>query len=557
MKTKPSKEPGGKLPGDAGQATLFVVLIMGLFLLAGLGFAVDLANAWFHRQNAQNGADAACTAGIMDMLYSAEGIGSATWFSGGNQVSDCSGNGTIAPCWYAAKNGYSGAHTANGNPSVALSYPTTLPGIPPCSGSPPPPTCVATGFTSAAYLTVNIDDSVSTFFSGLISGSKTMDVGAKASCALVLANSPIPLLVLDPTDSNTLSGNGKINITIIGGPQRSIQVDSNSGSATGISGGSGTIDLSHGGPLGTGSDYGNTGSESQPGILTLGSTSNYISPDPPISDPFSTLAAPTQPGNSLTGPYQHVLAGTNGCQDTTNGCGEYEGGYYPSGITVKKSVDGGSDIFDPGVYYMAGNLSADSNSCMRPSTATGDGSGGTMFYFSGTATVAVGANAGTYGVCGTTTTVPLTTIRCINSGTGTTQLPANIVTLGGLEGNVLLGPCQAPTAGGTNYGDPLGTADPLGEQRGMLFFQSHSSTGAAPGWSGGGAFGLMGIMYFHSSTDTGTSADTLSLGGGSASNTFVVGDIVTDKLSMAGNPTIEMDLNPNALFYVLKATLLQ
>jgi hypothetical protein len=47
------------------------------------------------------------------------------------------------------------------------------------------------------------------------------------------------------------------------------------------------------------------------------------------------------------------------------------------------------------------------------------------------------------------------------------------------------------------------------------------------------------------------------LGGGSSTNTFVVGDIVTDELSLGGNSQIEMDLNPNALYYVLKASLLQ
>ena len=119
-------------------------------------------------------------------------------------------------------------------------------------------------------------------------------------------------------------------------------------------------------------------------------------------------------------------------------------------------------------------------------------------------------------------------------------------------------------------GDPLGVDDPVGEQRGMLFFQDRLGNLAAaskkPLWSGGGAFGLAGNLYSHyCPAGTGPGAcdstngftDQLELGGGSASSTFVVGDIVTDKLYLHGNPNIEMDLNPNALYYVLKASLLQ
>ena len=220
---------------------------------------------------------------------------------------------------------------------------------------------------------------------------------------------------------------------------------------------------------------------------------------------------------------------------------------------------------------MDADFKAGSHSCLRPSTATGDGSGGTMFYFHGKHTVNVDSNSGTltlsagspgvtvFDCQSTANKVTLSQVKCIQSGTGATVLPGNLVTAGGLIGNVLLGPCQAPSAGGTNYGDPLGTNDPLGEQRGMLFFQDRSANLASsptnqPSWSGGGAFGLAGMMYFHNIT---LFTDQFSLGGGSASTTFVVGDIVTDKLDLHGTPGIEMDLNPNALYYVLKASLLQ
>jgi len=45
------------------------VLILGLFLIASMGFAVDLSSMWLQRQAAQSAADAASVAGSMDMLY--------------------------------------------------------------------------------------------------------------------------------------------------------------------------------------------------------------------------------------------------------------------------------------------------------------------------------------------------------------------------------------------------------------------------------------------------------------------------------------------------------
>jgi len=64
------------------------------------------------------------------------------------------------------------------------------------------------------------------------------------------------------------------------------------------------------------------------------------------------------------------------------------------------------------------------------------------------------------------------------------------------------------------------------------------------------------MMYFHycnsadgaglgtNCNNTNGFTDQFSLGGGSASTTFVIGDIVVDKLHMNGTPNIEMDLNP-------------
>lgn len=557
--------PGSR---ESGQAMLVFLLVLGLFLLAAIGFAVDMSSMWFHRQTAQNAADAACTAAAMDMLSIANGGTPAAGFTPGTNF-QCSSASSAAPCRYAALNGYTASALTANTPGVDLniSFPGSVSGVPSCSGTPTPSVCATPAAVSARpYVQVNVTDRVQTFFSGLVRGSSTMDVGAQASCGLVLSNAPIPILVLNPTANGTLSGNGNFDIKIDGGPQRSIQVNSSSATAVSISGGSGSIDLRTGGPSRSGSDFAVTGSEAQVGVATLGTTGHWLAPTSPISDPFAQLPAPAQPGlpavpadvagiatcntsAKIAGGSCQVPLGTHGCPATK--CMLYAGGFYAGGITVKGNE---TAIFDPGLYYVNSGLALNSLSCVRPSTALGDGTGGTMFYFADTNSVSVAANSGS--TC-SATPVPLSVVRCTPASSLPTNLPG-----AGLTGNVLLGPCSGP------YGDPLGTSDPVGEQRGIVFFQNRSASGVSAEWGGGGAFGLVGTMYFHycnsadgvgKGTNCNASAynDTFSFQGGSSSASFVVGNVVTDKLDLGGNPALTMDLNPNALYYTLKATLIQ
>ena len=119
---------------------------------------------------------------------------------------------------------------------------------------------------------------------------------------------------------------------------------------------------------------------------------------------------------------------------------------------------------------------------------------------------------------------------------------------------------MAPCTG--TYGDPSGNF------RGILFFEDRrTSTGG--GWGGGGGFLLAGSMYFHQCTvggtsDTGQNCDyttpafnsNFALAGNSGSASYVLGEIITDTLSMGGTPTINMVLNPNATLSTLKVSLL-
>src|SRR5919198_4005500 len=92
---------------EAGQSIVFVLLALGLFLVGAIAFAVDLSNMWFHRQAAQTAADAACTAGAMDLLVDATtGVNNRGGFTAGTAF-DCNLNPTYSPCVYATNNGYS------------------------------------------------------------------------------------------------------------------------------------------------------------------------------------------------------------------------------------------------------------------------------------------------------------------------------------------------------------------------------------------------------------------------------------------------------------------
>jgi hypothetical protein len=556
--------------GEAGQTTVFFVLVLGIFLLGALCLAFDFSNMWFHRQAAQTAADAACAAGAMDILVDAQG--SATGHQGftlGTNYS-CTTASTDSVCQYAAKNGYNSNGAAPGN-LVSVSFPIdAASGAPP--GVPIPPAGSAGAFP---FIRVDVVDHVQTFFLGLLSGSTSKDVRAFSTCGVELAAAPIPLLVLHPTNpkaltvqgannSNSCDTSAKNKLCIWGGPQQSIQVNSSDPNAAYLGGGA-NIDLNKGGPSNTGSDLGTWGGPTTaPGGFLGGSTGNWLAPNPPINDPFASLAVPSTTGlTTYTGPARTALPTDPGivCPDTS--CDEYAPGIYSSGICVKSGggapcschPGGGrcTAIFDPGVYIIQGTFLVQSNSCLRPSGAAGDGTGGVIFYFTNGGSVTVGADSGnkcqadfiTAGYAGTSSL--LYGVKC-KSGS---NIPSNLASISSLSGNVLLAPCTG------TYGDPFeakGGTDPDGEQRGFLMFQDRSTEAANQSWGGGGSFLLAGTMYFHNNTDF---SDTFTLAGNSGSSTYVLGDIVADNVLLTGDSQVTMDLNTSVVFNVLKASIFQ
>lgn len=537
---------------DEGQVSIMVILAVCFFILLFMGFGVDMTNLFFHRQMAQSAADSACVAGAMDMLVSQQGTAAGNFVVGA--AFNCNSSAPAAPCQYAKLNGYSSPSAsipAAGTESnfVSVSFPSSIPGVV------APAAAIAGPYP---FMQVDVYDGVKVYFSSLLNGTSTQNVHALAKCGLQLAQAPVPILVLDPTEQPTFDTGGTPTVVIVGGPSRAIQVNSNNPTAVNIFG-SANVNLSGGGPAFNGSNLGVFG-----GPNTAPGTNNWtpgngqwVSPAAPIPDPFKAVKPPADPG--VVGTKTHVAYGTNGCPDSTNGCDEYTGGRYVGGILVQNSTA----LFDPGVYYLeGGQLSFHANSTVRPSTAAGDGSMGTIFYLTCTtpgacaagslATVDITANSGTKAGD------PFASSRALCPGNS--SFPVQLGIPATLGGNVLLAPC---TQDGTYPFAPQ--TGRTGPDRGILFFQDRS-TSAATTFNGGAGLLLVGTMYFHDCPNTLTTGcnppptdwqSSLTMAGGSGAGTRLVGEIVTDNLHMRGISTITMDINPFPLIDILKVALLQ
>jgi hypothetical protein len=550
--------------GERGQTTLLIVMVVSIFLLGFIALAVDFSNLWFHRQSAQAAADSACQAAALDVFLwsqgSATGNAGFTPSAGGSFL--CSGNLTAAPCKYAEFNGYKattgGLQTDAESTEVAVSFPASIPNV-----TTPPATLTG----GVPFVRVDVTDRARVFFATLFTGKRTQDVVASAGCGLQNVQAPIPLIVLHPTLTKALDVQGTPDVIIQGGPKKSIQVNSNNSAAVNI-GGSATINLGNGGPAFTGSDLGVWGGPTtSPGGFVPGTTGHWRSPAPIISDPFATLPVPTaaQIASLPVDPTPTIVPyGTAGCPDT-NGCYEWIPGNYSGDVCVGNSCANKKKttaIFDAGLYVVAGQLKIASNADVRPSkvdnsagTTWGGATawGGTTFYFTGSNPLSVGANAGSNtSLDDLKANLPNSPAVQCAGGTALdlTKLPSTYT------GNILLGPCAGP------YGDPLG------QYRGTLFFGARN-VAANANWGGGGSFLLAGNMYFHQCRANGTGTapcsapgsggygTTMTLQGGSGSSSYVLGEIVTDVLTLGGNSAIHMNLNPAAQYNIVLVQLLQ
>jgi hypothetical protein len=537
---------------ESGQAAISLILILGLFLLGVFGLAVDFTNMWFHRQAATAAADAACQAGAMDMLATAGGMTlPATGFTPGS-ASDCISNSSATMCSYAAANGYNGTGLNAGaaSNSVSWTFPSSVTGVTPGAGSYP-------------FIKLSISENVKTYFVGLLNASRYQTVNATCTCGIVQVKAAAPVVVLHPTMSGAFNYSGGGSLYIVGGPQRSLQVNSSSATAV-LWSASGMIDLSKGGPNVTGSDVAVTGGPSQiPGSGTCNSNSGFCGGTTgswkgrvlPVPDPYGNVPSPKVPANAPASKW--VDYGVDNCPDhrlvyqyydsvagksVYKSCVEYSPGYYPSGINLSGTT---TAIFLPGIYYMNGSLNASASATVRMAKPAGYyPTDGVMFYFSG----------GSLNFSGCSGCADTSNIDNVDSGDLTcdqqTPIPAlNMPT--SIPGNVLIAQCARD---GT-YWDGVGsTTDVRGTPgiRGLLVFQAHNNT-TQPQFSGSGSLTYSGALYFHS---TGYQ-DVLSLSGGASSGTFILGEIVADQINLSGTGVIRLALNPLATTNSSKVAILQ
>jgi hypothetical protein len=569
---------------ESGQTSVLLLVILGTFLLASVGFAVDLSNIWFHRQTAQSAADAACVAGAMDTLYLTKGTLSLSPSFTPGTAGDCSSAPLAALCQYAGFNGYTattaaagwGASTPGNSVAVNWTFPTSVTGV------------TASGASPYPLLKVVVQEKPLTWFMGLL-GVKSMAVGASCTCGLSGGSPTAPIVVLNPLLGSTLNISGGAHIVIAGGPQTSIQVNSaanlapaaNSAlNAVYCSGGAGyPIDTSLAGPSGNGGNLSIVGGPATNqycgGSYILNNTTQakWKSGQAAVADPYAAVSAPTLPTAKVAeavtpvatvaqgyhptvDPFFGYIYGTwvgpgvDSCPNTAtnqhyltysatyplNGgnmygnCLEFNPGYYPAGINTSSLAGYSNDvvIFMPGVYYMGGNLTVGSSTTIRNAwVGTQPSTAGVMFYFLlGGPTFSGGSGAASSVI----NPVPTYYMNC-----GNTSTPTGFPTT--LTGNLLVAQCSA---GGTYVGAPTSDTFSSTGSRGLLFFADHANGIFPQPFVGAGAsLSFGGAIYWHNLLYT----DLVSFNGAGASTTYAIGTFVVDMLSLSGSGTISMNLS--------------
>ena len=191
-------------PGEAGQAILFVMLAMGLVLLGAVAFSVDMGNLWFHRQSAQSVADSACTAAAMDMLFTANGGGAVGGFTPGTNFS-CSGSpygctlSFMRPrIWGLPR------HSDRGDAGLRRSLHVSYFVSRSCPRAHP-----GQGRRRSAMVRLRLQSITSrstwmiasdSLSQGCSRAQQRLMSAHKSKCGVVFSSSPIPILVLDPSD---------------------------------------------------------------------------------------------------------------------------------------------------------------------------------------------------------------------------------------------------------------------------------------------------------------------------------------------------------------------
>lgn len=496
------KIPVRKKKCESGQAVVLVLTAMTVFLLAAGGLAIDGAHLYAHRQLAQAAADAAAQAGIESIFYATNTAGAHAFTATSGSNFTCTASDAKTPCYFAQT--LNGFNQASDTVKVAFVTPATA-GV------------SASGTTTIEdpVIQVTVQRNVPATLMKFL-GWNTIPVQARGTAGIEDVLAAIPIIVTHPSNAGSLNFNGNPSIHILGGPRRSIQVNSTNANAIDTTACSNaTVDLHLAGPNGDGADFGNS-AESNPNFLTpcftfVPGVGKYFDPTHWIVDPLASVPAPAVPTTPRTGPI-HVSAGLSAtvgsytstgqaaCPSTKTpgGCDFFLPGDYATGISAS-GPNNYIAYFFPGIYYIHANGFQDgSNADME------------MYPGANADTSAHGTGSG---------------MLVYNTGTGTFQV-------------------------GSNGAANLVGSDSTSDYKGILLFEdrnapANTGTGSHK-LGGGGNMTLVGTVYINNplSVVTGTHYQNVKLQGNPGSSTNIQGEIIVNELQLGGNAGITMTLSP-------------
>jgi len=325
----------------------------------------DLGYMYFVKKSAQNAADAAAMAGLLQFQWGLGGSG-ATCGVGGvvcQNPTSCSpapSDYLNSACLYAAQNGFS----ASGNQNVTVA-----------AGTGTPPT--AAGVNSLGYwVTVRVTQTVPQLFMAAM-GFSNGSVAARATAATTPARDCI--WIMDPSDPDALYMNGTTELSSSCG----VYVDSSNADALSGVGGA-TLKAS---------EIDIVGGYSWHGTIVPDPPTTGVSPRP---DPAAYLAMPSTSGMTIQ----------SASLDTINKNTTLEPGIYIGGIYVKKAVvtlaagtyviEGGGVSTQNANSTIQGSGVTIYNTCSTPGSC-GSGSNYAPFSLSGNSNITLTApTSGTY-----------------------------------------------------------------------------------------------------------------------------------------------------------------
>lgn len=499
---------------EAGQAILIVVLAISLFMLGALGFAIDGSHLYAQRVMAQAAADAAAQAGMMSIFDGTSGA----WGSHTAGLSfTCGTSDTAAACQYAqGMNGFNltgDVVTVTPNPTV-----TVCPGNACLSGDP------------INLLQVTVQRSVKTTLMALL-GPSASTIKAVGIAGIVAITSPTPIIITHPTMAGALNMNGNTGITITGGPQRSIQINSSGTNPAGAAyagPSSGNVDLSGAGPSGTGGDFGTFGGPAtNPGNVLLGTTGHYLDPASPVQDPFASVSPPAKPTTTppQNGQSCSILGHCGNCPGGASSCTEYLPGLYTSGINTASI-----SMFDPGIYYLENGGFSTKNS--------------------------------TVGMCGGCATDPTTVSGILIYDTVTTPKTGTITpTNCDATGGFTIDTNSVDVFWGAGVSSANLTGVPSSPYYGLLFFEDRNACSQTHTLGkGNGCFSIIGTIYITNLLSTMVAYPTslyqsVLYHGTPCTGVQNYGEIIVSQLTVKGTSGINMGLFPSGFLKVRQVAL--